>query len=125
MLLPGRPNGLSGWIDTELVGIITARYDLRVQLGEGYLYVRFCGRSRRWPLTVRDSSPAVPLGRTYVLAGPAGRRTEGLLLAAHHGDAAGNVQVGGERGSGTFIVPAAALPTLARVEPGTMVLIRC
>jgi hypothetical protein len=116
VLLPARPNGSTGWLDTERLTLIPAHHDVRIQLEERSLYVGFCGRIRRWPVSVRGRGPVIPACRTYALPSSE-RRTAGLLLAAHHPGGAGNIRVGNDRRGDALITSDSAMQALAQVRP--------
>jgi hypothetical protein len=120
VLLPGRPAGATGWLDRSRLTACRSQYELSVHVGAARLDLLARGQATRtWRL--KTAAGRTPLGRTYVAGScccPGGSPGQ-LLLAAINHDAQPLV-IAATPGS-ALEVPAAALPLLARVSPGSLV----
>ncbi len=67
VLIPGRPNGRSGWITAVGVHLASSRYGIRVDLSKRIVSVRHDGRSlRHFRAVVGKASTPTPTGRFFV-----------------------------------------------------------
>ena len=141
VLLPSRPNGSVGWLDTGQLTLARSRHEIRVDLGAARLQLSRDGQQvGSWPVSVGTARTPTPAGRTFLLAAIRDPRqsfsplilTLGTHSAALETYAGGPGTVGihtwpaGQRSTrpashGCIRVPGDALTTLAAVPLGSLV----
>ncbi len=143
VLLPSRPNGSTGWLETRSVELARTPYLIRVHVGSRELELFEDGALLgSWPVAVGAAETPTPTGRTFLLGSimdpdqsyspvilPLGSHSDtldsyggGPGTVALHGWPDDNV-FGTAVSHGCIRVPAEALEHLTQVPLGTLVLI--
>ncbi|MBN1172460.1 MAG: L,D-transpeptidase [Micromonosporaceae bacterium] len=143
LLLPTRPNGATGWVDTTRVQIAHTPDQVRVEVATRTLRLLREGRvSGAWPVAVGAEGTPTPTGRTFLLASIRDTTQPGthlvLPLGAHSetldtfGGGPGTVAIhswpdptalGTAVSHGCIRAPDAAMAALMHLPLGTPVLI--
>jgi len=143
VLLPSRPNGVTGWLSTSRLTFARTGYRIRIHHTAMTLELFHDGRSvGTWPVSIGRAEAPTPLGRTFLLASlhdPAQTFSATILpLGAHSttmdsfGGGPGTVAIhtwpddsviGTATSHGCVRVPAEAMRALDQVPLGSIVTI--
>ncbi|MFI0486876.1 L,D-transpeptidase family protein [Actinomadura sp. 9N215] len=143
VLLPSRPNGVTGWIPDSGLKVARSTHVVKVDVGDRKLTLLNSGRREgTWPVAVGAPKTPTPTGRTFILASlaPSKPTFSPLILpvGAHsetldsYGGGPGTVAFHGWPSTSVFgkavthgcvRVPADALKLLAKAPLGTPVVV--
>lgn len=132
VMLPAKPDGVTGWLDASTVTRAPTSWEIRVYQRAGRVHLTEGTRiAHIWPISKHTASDAAPSGRTFLLAA---RRNPGdashltvLSVAAHtltrwSGAGCDTVAIhAGPAHDGCIGVPANAVAALAQVPAGSQI----